>query len=98
MFRVSSNGAECYAQRRMTSFTIASVTAAPGTLASGLLVVPARTGDAGTVIPITIAHGSAEGPILALVAGTHGSEYVPIVALQRLRSQIDPKMLRGTII
>jgi len=82
----------------MPAFTIGSITAAPGTLASGLLVVPARPGDAGTVIPITVAHGAAPGPVLALVAGTHGSEYVPIVALQRLRSQINPARLRGTVI
>ena len=82
----------------MAPFTIGSVSAAPGTMASGLLNVPARPGDAGTEIPITIAHGRSEGPVLALVAGTHGSEYVPIVALQRLRSQIDPASLRGTII
>ena len=80
------------------AFTIGSITAAPGALASGLLVVPARPGDAGTVIPITIAHGTADGPVLALVAGTHGSEYVPIVALQRLRSQINPAAIRGTLI
>ena len=80
------------------SFTIGSITASPGTLASGLLVVPARSGDAGTVIPVTVAHGATDGPVLALVAGTHGSEYVPIVALQRLRSQIDARSLRGTVI
>lgn len=80
------------------SFTIGSITAAPGTLASGLLTVPARTGDAGTVIPVTIARGVSDGPVLALVAGTHGSEYVPIVALQRLRSQLDPRTLRGTLV
>lgn len=36
--------------------------------------------------------------MLALVAGTHGMEYVPIIALQRLRTAIDPRTLRGTII
>jgi len=82
----------------MNPFKIGSVSAAPGTMASGLLVVHARPGDAGTVIPITIAHGISDGPVLALVAGTHGSEYVPIVALQRFRAQIDPASLRGTLI
>jgi predicted deacylase len=36
--------------------------------------------------------------VLALVAGVHGMEYVPIVALQRLRAAIDPAGLRGTIV
>ena len=36
--------------------------------------------------------------MLALVAGTHGMEYMPIIALQRLRAAIDPKTLSGTVI
>jgi predicted deacylase len=36
--------------------------------------------------------------VLVLVAGIHGMEYVPIVALQRLRDAIDPAALRGTVI
>ena len=38
------------------------------------------------------------GPVLALVAGTHGMEYVPIIALQRMRTTIDPKTLRGNVV
>ena len=43
-------------------------------------------------------HGAKPGPVLALVAGTHGAEYPPILALQRLRVSIDPKSLSGTIL
>jgi len=89
----------------MMPFTVGSVTAQPGTLASGSLEVPARAEDAatgfpirGASIPITIAHGATPGPVLALVAGTHGAEYVPIIALQRLRPTIDPAALRGTVV
>jgi uncharacterized protein len=80
------------------AFTVGPVSAAPGTLGAGALDVPARGGDSGTTIPISVLHGSRPGPVLALIAGTHGMEYVPIVALQRLRSAIDPKELRGTIV
>jgi hypothetical protein len=79
-----------------TRFTVGAVTAAPGTTAAGALEVAARPGDTGTSIPITIVHGASPGPVLALVAGTHGAEYVPIIALQRLR--IDPATLGGTVI
>ena len=82
----------------MSRFEIGSVSAAPGTLSSGTLVVPARAGDSGTTIPFSVIHGKAPGPVLALIAGTHGSEYVPIIALQRLRTAIDPATLRGTVI
>jgi predicted deacylase len=81
-----------------TKFAVGTVSAAAGTAASGDLQVPARAGDTGTTIPITILHGTEPGPVLALVAGTHGAEYVPIIALQRLRPTINPKGLRGTLI
>jgi predicted deacylase len=79
-------------------FTVASVTAQPGSTAAGAIEIAPRAGDSGTTVPFTIFHGSSSGPVLALVAGTHGMEYVPIVALQRMRSTIDPKTLRGTVI
>ena len=79
-------------------FTIGPVTAPAGSIASGQLDVPARAGEAGTTIPITIINGTSAGPVLALVAGTHGMEYVPIIALQKMRTAIDPKALRGAIV
>jgi hypothetical protein len=78
-------------------FTLAHVTAAPGTRAAGDLTIAPR-GDRGATIPFTILHGAQPGPALLLVAGVHGSEYVPIVALQRLRLAIDPHTLRGTVL
>ena len=81
-----------------TPLTVGSVTAAPGTIASGELNVPPRPGDQGTTIPFTVINGRERGPILALVSGTHGMEYVPIIASQRLRTEIDPASLRGAVI
>jgi hypothetical protein len=66
--------------------------------ASAALALAARGDDPGATIPFTVVHGTTDGPVLALVAGTHGMEYVPIVALQRLRSSIDPAALRGTVV
>ena len=78
--------------------TIGSVTAAPGAVASGQLEVPARGAEAGTIIPISILNGARPGPVLALVAGIHGAEYPPVLALQRLRASIDPKALAGAVV
>src|SRR5947208_9736631 len=80
-----------------TSLTIGSATARPGQAASGFIEVPAGV-DAATRIPITIVRGAQSGPALALIAGTHGSEVAPIVALQRVRATIDPAVLRGTVL
>src|SRR5580704_1821765 len=84
--------------RSFPSFSVGVVTAGPGATVSGTLEVPAGSSDAGTTIPITVIHGAAPGPVLALVAGIHGMEYVPILALQRARGTIDPATIRGTII
>jgi hypothetical protein len=78
--------------------TVGTITAQPGTVASGDLQVPARGADPGTTIPVTIINGARPGPILALTAAVHGFEYPPVVALQRLRSAIDPKDLAGAVI
>ena len=54
--------------------------------------------SAGVEIPITTIRGEGPGPVLALVAGNHGYEYPPILALQRLRGAIDPAALSGTVV
>ncbi|MGQ0539910.1 MAG: M14 family metallopeptidase, partial [Gemmatimonadaceae bacterium] len=78
--------------------TIGALSVGPGGRASGFLEVPAAM-DSATRVPITVLRGTRPGPVLALVAGTHGSEVAPIIALQRVRELIDPRRdLRGTLI
>jgi predicted deacylase len=60
--------------------------------------VAPRSGDTGASIPFSIINGKSPGPVLALVGGVHGQEYAPILALQRLRTAIDPGTLSGTVI
>lgn len=79
------------------SLSIGSAAAAPGRTGSGFIDVPAGV-DAGTRIPLTILRGGTAGPTLALVAGTHGSEVAPILALQRVREMLDPTTVRGTVL
>ena len=80
-----------------TPFHVGSVVAEPGALASGMVAVPEGS-DPGTEIPITVLHGASEGPVVALIAGNHGYEYAPILALQGLVRTLDPTSLRGTVI
>ena len=80
-----------------SALTVGSVTAAPGQVASGWIEVPDGV-DPGTRIPVTVANGAAAGPVLALVGGTHGSEYTSILALQRLRPRLEPARMRGAAI
>lgn len=81
----------------MKTLTIGAVTGRPGEKVSGFIDVPAAA-DPGAQIPVTIVTGAKPGPVLALVAGTHGSEPSPIVGLQRVRAQLNPKQLSGTVI
>jgi len=78
-------------------FTVGPVAARSGTIASGLIEVPAAA-DAGTSIPVSVIRGARPGPVLALIAGNHGYEYAPIIALQRLLGKIDPQTVSGTVI
>ena len=79
------------------NFTVGEITVPRGEQVSGFIIVP-KGMDEGSKIPVTIAHGVSDGPVLALIAGTHGYEYPPITALQAVRAQIDPAALSGTII
>jgi predicted deacylase len=64
---------------------------------SVLLQVPPAE-DGATEIPLTAIRGARPGPTLALIAGNHGYEYPPILALQRLRALIEPAVLSGAIL
>jgi predicted deacylase len=90
--------AGCSGTSAQSPLVVGGVSAAPGTIAAGAIEIAARGGDSGATIPFSLVRGRTAGPVLALVAGTHGAEYVPIIALQRLRSAIDPGSLRGTVI
>lgn len=85
-----------HAQERPTPFVVGNLQAEPGTRVSGYLTVNSE--NPANNIPITIINGAEQGPTLALIAGVHGSEYVPIVALQTLRATINPEALNGRII
>jgi predicted deacylase len=79
------------------TFTVGDIQTESGHMNSGFLAVPPGV-DEGTTIPVSIIHGAKPGPVLALIAGTHGYEYPGITALQRLRTSIDPTTMSGTVI
>ena len=80
------------------TFRLGDITAEPATTVSGRLQVTPAGGDEGAFIPLTVVHGARPGPVLTLVAGVHGSEYAPILALQRLRPRLDPERIAGTVV
>lgn len=49
-------------------------------------------------LPLSVLHGAHAGPVLTLTAGIHGDEFPAVFALQRLRAEIDPGALHGSVI
>ena len=79
------------------TFSVGTVHARAGEAVSGYLEI-AAAGDPGTRIPVSIIRGVKPGPVLALVAGTHGYEYPGVTALQEIRQAIQPADLAGTLV
>jgi predicted deacylase len=77
--------------------SVGGVTAKPGEKVSGWIDVPAGP-DPGTRIPVSVVNGVKPGPVLALVAGTHGAEYAAILALPRVLARLDPATMSGAVI
>ncbi|MGC1617496.1 MAG: M14 family metallopeptidase [Candidatus Acidiferrum sp.] len=91
---VPLSGLSVHAQTR---FTVGTASAAPGQKADGYIEVPAGV-DAGTNIPVVVVNGAKPGPVLALVTGAHGTEYVSIIAVEKLIGELDPAQISGTVI
>jgi uncharacterized protein len=85
------------AQAPRASFTVGTATAARGQRALGAIRVPAGV-DAGYDIPVAVLHGASAGPVLAVVAGAHGTEYASILAVERLIDAVKPAELSGTLV
>jgi predicted deacylase len=80
-----------------TRFSVGTASAAPGQKVNGYIEVPAGV-DAGTNIPVVVVSGAKPGPVLALVTGAHGTEYVSIIAVEKLIGELDPAQVSGTVI
>ncbi|HET9712305.1 MAG TPA: M14 family metallopeptidase, partial [Pyrinomonadaceae bacterium] len=84
------------AQDRKT-FKVGTASANRGEKVSGTIEVPAGS-DAALSIPVVVIHGAKPGPVLALVAGSHGTEYASIIALEKLIGMLNPADISGTVI
>lgn len=90
-------GVSVAAAAEQGAFTVGTATAAQGREATGTIEVPAGV-DPALHIPVAVFHGAWPGPVLALVAGSHGTEYASILALEKLIGRVDPTELNGTLI
>jgi len=77
--------------------TSGSATAKPGQKATGFIQVPAGV-DAAASVPVIVVNGAKPGPTLAVVAGSHGTEYASIIALEKLAGHVDAATMSGALI
>jgi predicted deacylase len=92
-----AGGISVVASAQQANFTVGTATAAPGQKVTGYIEVPAGV-DPGTRIPVVVVRGAKPGRVLALVSGAHGTEYVSIIAVEKLISRLDPAEISGTVI
>src|SRR5262249_38302035 len=79
------------------TFSVGTASARRGQKTLGTLNVPAGI-DAGYDMPVAVVHGARPGPVLAVVAGAHGSEYASIIAVEELIGGVNPADISGTLI
>jgi predicted deacylase len=82
---------------RAADITVGTATAHTGQKATGFIQVPAGV-DPATSIAVIVVNGAKPGPTLALVSGSHATEYASIIALQKLAQSADPSELSGALI
>src|ERR1700730_18208963 len=87
----------CLSSFAQSPFTVGTATAAPGQKATGYLEVPAGV-DAATSIPVVVGNGAKPAKVLALISGAHGTEYVSIIAIEKLIAALDPAQVTGIVI
>jgi predicted deacylase len=92
----ATSGAQTASDPR-ASFKVGTAVAQRGQKATGVIAVPAGV-DAGYNIAVAVVHGAKAGPVLAIVAGAHGTEYSSILAVERLIQLFDPAQISGTVI
>jgi uncharacterized protein len=77
--------------------TVGTAVVHSGQKVTGVIEVPAGV-DTAANIPVILIGGAKPGPVLALVAGSHGTEYASIIALEKLAQSAEASDLAGTLI
>jgi predicted deacylase len=83
--------------QEIEQLAIGDLIAVPGQKVTGKLIVE-KGSDTGSFIPVSIICGEKPGPVLTLTAGVHGTEYVPVITLQKILKDIDPTVLSGVLV
>lgn len=77
---------------------VADAKCEPGAKAHGYLRIVETQDGASTGVPVIVVNGASPGPRLLIAAGIHGDEYEGIETIHRVTDNLDPGMLKGTVI
>jgi uncharacterized protein len=80
----------------LSPYIVGDLEARPGSQVRGYC--PVDIGTSTVALPVAITHGTEPGPVLAVTAGIHGGEYVPMVAVRQFIRDLDPARMRGTVV
>lgn len=83
---------------KRSSFEIGGLSVRPG--AKGTVELPiARLATGSPVsLPVLVVHGRHDGPTVWIDAAIHGDEVNGVEIIRRVLEQLDPKVLRGTVL
>ncbi|MDQ1095692.1 MULTISPECIES: succinylglutamate desuccinylase/aspartoacylase family protein [Chryseobacterium] len=81
----------------LSSQQVASVMNSAGSFRKDIILA-VKSGQYDTHIPVTVIKGKEKGPVFTMVAGIHGYEYPPVIAVQELLKEISSDSVRGTLI
>lgn len=79
-------------------FEIAGMTVAAGMRKDIHLKITELFTATPVFIPVTVVHGASAGPTVFITAALHGDEINGIEIVRRIRSEVDPAQLRGTLL
>lgn len=80
------------------AFTFGDVEVAPGTRGFTRVPVAPLLLGATLTLPVHIIHGRRPGPVLGLMSGIHGAEYLPMRCVREAVLRINPEELSGTVL
>ena len=80
------------------TLTVGDLVVTRNSAVAGNIDIPDARDGVSTSIPVTVFNGANDGPVLTLIAGIHGAEYSPILAMQQVAAKLDPATMSGAVI
>lgn len=68
----------------------------PGSSSEQILTI--ESGPDTIELPVKVIKGKTAGPVFSIIAGIHGYEYPPVIAVQQMMTEIDAGKLKGTLV